>query len=285
MAEHATSTLYTRLGGYDAIAAVADDWLTFELRFASPLGDEIELLARAGSSLGGGAKFTCSPEGSLALGFEVRVDTEIDVAPLLHAALDGVSAGLRVWSLTAASRAALDGSRHARSRFVAFQGTSEPLRVEELRQLAEEAGWPVKVREQAVVADLAVADGFFQATLAAEAQGLRVFTEVQSLTGLVGDSRRATALALLRLNGAVRSVAGSIYGSANHEAARLSVQLPARPDTARLGESLTALSATCRWAHRELAALADPQLAGAYLAMSGFPHHQPVTVTTNTTPP
>lgn len=273
------------IGGwpYPWNASLVDDWFTFELRLNEPLPDELELLARSGSALSGGAKFALSPEGNIAVAFETRLPSDGDPAPLLHSGVEGVSAGLRAWTLTTAGRSALDSPSAGRVRFVAFRGDTPPLSVEELRQLAEESGWPVKVRDQGVVADLAVADGFHQAVVLAEGQGVRVFTDLVSLAGMAGESRRAIAVALLLLNDSVRSVAASVYGGANHESARLSIALPPRPDAALLGESLTALSAGCRWVHRELAALADPELANAFLTTAGFPlsqQHQPVTTNT-----
>lgn len=267
-------------------AAWRDDWFTFELRLAAPLGEELELLARAGSPLAGGAKFALSAAGSLALAGELRLPAEQLVAPVLHSLLDGVNSGLRAWALTTASRGTPVAPPPGRSRFAAFQGGTPPLSVEDLRLLSEEAGWPVKVRDAAVVADLAVADGYFQATLASEPHAVRVFTDVVSLTGLATESRRALALALLRLNGSVRAVSASFQGGGADESARLAVVLPARLEATQLGEALTALSATCRWVHRELAALADSRLAADYLAAAGFPlQHQPTAVNTNTPPP
>lgn len=256
-------------------ARLADEWLTFELRLAGPAAEDLELLARSGSSLAGGAKFAVTADGGAALGFEVRLPSETESEVWLQPALEGVDAGLRAWSLTAAGQDARAGSGK-RAHIVAYRGAQKPLATEELRLLAEESGWPAKLREQAVVVDLAVADGFHQATLLAEAGAMRAFTEVLPLAGLSLASRCALALALLRVNGAVRGVAGSLYGVANHESMRLAVTLPARPDAGALGEALTALSAACRWTHREFAALADPALAADYLAIGGFPlNHQP----------
>ena len=230
-------------------ARLTDDWLLLE---AVP-GDGADRekpweLLRRNAELPGLAKFVLTPAASA-----VRLRAEIP--------LDGpVRTARRLERACAAFRGETRGALPA----------EQEVGIVALADLCEEAGWPFFERgENRGAVTLEAGGGFHQAHLQLAGSGLHARVVLAEPPDQLAGWR--PALAVLLLTGAaitrlVRPVSGD--GEDASEAG-FEVRFEERPSAGELSWALAALSVACRLYAREAQALAEPEIAAAYLALRG----------------
>jgi hypothetical protein len=139
--------------------------------------------------------------------------------------------------------------------------------VEQVRHLCEEAGWPQRPSDDGGVRlDLETRAGTFTATLCGSRDALpHFFVELTSLSDQSEVSRRATARLLMALSATVRTVKPQTIDRGGLVAGVSSAL--ERVDADAINRTASALAVACQLAGREVQALRDERLAGAYLAL------------------
>jgi hypothetical protein len=256
-------------------ARIDDGWLMLDAPVRDRVTrDEMWDLVRLNATLQGLSKFVLMPDNrSIHLRAELPLmedlceddyDYEVDsVAERLQEACAGLKAAF--------------GRLGSEPIRLADSGRADETRLQELKRLCADAGWPFTERSEGMLAvELDTPEGFYQALVEQQHAGARVSTEITRCASLGETSRQALSALLLKCGALVRLARPSIEETDNSVAARFEVSFGGMPTAIEVRSALSSLSVACAICSREARVLGDPSIAKQYLAIGAAPgarHH------------
>jgi len=256
-------------------ARLFEEWLLLD----APMTDRIARdgwwhMLRLNATLQGLSKFVLMPDArSVHLRADIPLPEDEDSESDCGSQLDGVlttrlletCAGLKAAYRSFRSEKMSEHSMPA-SR-VNPEGPGKN-RVDELRRLCGDAGWPFIERSAGkLMIDLDVRSGFYQAAVEQQEEGAEVAVEIVRSEALGETSRQALSLLLLGTGALVRLARPSIEEKENQIVMRFEVRFTTTPTAVELAHAFSSLSVACAMSGREARALQDEVIARDYLAM------------------
>lgn len=258
-------------------ARLFEDWLLLD----APLTDGIARggwwnLLRLNAALNGLSKFVLTPDArSVHLRADIPLPEDEDSESDCESDLDGVLT-TRLRETCAGLKAAYRSFRGEKTSEHAMPASSVnpegpgKNRVDELRRLCGDAGWPFIERSGGkLMVDLDVRSGFYQAAVEQRDEGAEVAVEIVRSEVLGETSRQALSLLLLGTGALVRLARPSIEERENQIAIRFEVRFTTTPTAVEFAHAFASLSVACAMSGREARALQDEVIARDYLAMMG----------------